>query len=133
MNQFRRALMALSLALAPPLAWPQSVTEPVRIALIEGLSGPFANAGEAVFRNLLWAVERVNRRGGVRLPGGARPLALVRFDSKGNTEEALALLRGAIDSASASSRRATAQPPRRPWSMRWTSTTRASRNAAPCC
>ena len=97
MNQFRRALMALPLALAPPLAWPQSVTEPVRIALIEGLSGPFANAGEAVFRNLLWAVERVNQRGGVRLPGGARPLALVRFDSKGNTEEALALLRGAID------------------------------------
>ena len=71
--------------------------EPVRLALIEGLSGPFANAGEAVFRNLQWAVERVNARGGVKLPGGARPLALVRLDSKGNTEEALAMLKSATD------------------------------------
>ena len=38
---------------------------PVRLALIEGLSGPFANAGEAVWRNLAWAIERVNQRGGV--------------------------------------------------------------------
>jgi hypothetical protein len=70
---------------------------PIRIALIEGLSGPFANAGEAVFRNLLWATERVNARGGVALPDGRRPLALVRFDSKGNTEEALTMLRAALD------------------------------------
>ena len=59
------------------------IPHPIRLALIEGLSGPFANTGEAVFRNLLWAVERVNARGGVRLPGGARPLQLVRYDSKG--------------------------------------------------
>ena len=71
--------------------------EPVRLALIEGLSGPFANAGEAVHRNLLWAVERVNQRGGVKLPGGSRPLELVRFDSKGQAEEALTLLRAVID------------------------------------
>ena len=65
--------------------------------MIEGLSGAFANAGDAVFRNLLWATERVNQRGGVRLPGGARPLAMQRFDSKGNTEEALTMLRSATD------------------------------------
>ena len=34
---------------------------PVRVALIESLSGPFANTGEAVFRNLAWAAERVMR------------------------------------------------------------------------
>ena len=34
--------------------------EPVRIAMIEGLSGSFGNAGEAVHRNLLLAVERIN-------------------------------------------------------------------------
>jgi ABC-type branched-subunit amino acid transport system substrate-binding protein len=77
----RRALLALPLALASPTLKAQA--QPIRLALIEGLSGPFANAGEAVFRNLLWAVERVNQRGGVRLPGGARPLELLRFDSKG--------------------------------------------------
>ncbi len=74
-----------------------SPAEPIRIGLVEGLSGPFANAGEAVARNITWAIERVNARGGVKLPGGARPLVLVRLDSKGNTEEALGLLRSAVD------------------------------------
>jgi len=70
---------------------------PVRIALIETLSGPLANGGEAAFRNLVWATERVNARGGVALPGGGRPLQMVRYDSKGHSEEALAALRAAID------------------------------------
>ena len=73
---------------------------PVKLALIESLSGPFANTGEAVFRNIFWAIERVNARGGVQLPvaaGGARPLALERYDSKGQNEEALSALRAAID------------------------------------
>ncbi|MFT5933913.1 MAG: branched-chain amino acid transport system substrate-binding protein, partial [Hydrogenophaga sp.] len=37
---------------------------PIRIGMIEGLTGAFANTGEAVFRNLVWATERVNARGG---------------------------------------------------------------------
>ena len=75
----------------------QAAPEPVRIAMVEGLSGSFANAGEAVHRNLLLAVERINARGGVQLPGGARPLELLRFDSKGNNEETLAMLKAALD------------------------------------
>ena len=70
---------------------------PIQLALIEGLSGPFGNTGEAVYRNLQWAVERVNQRGGVRLPQGARKLVITRYDSKGQTEEALSVLRSAID------------------------------------
>ena len=70
---------------------------PIQLALIESLSGPFGNTGEAVYRNLQWAVERVNQRGGVRLPQGARKLAIARYDSKGQTEEALSVLRSAID------------------------------------
>lgn len=93
----RRAALALTMAGMAAGAGAQASRPPVRIALIEGLSGPFANAGEAVFRNLLWAVERVNRRGGVPLPGGTWPLELVRFDSKGSAEEALAMLRAATD------------------------------------
>ena len=96
MSLNRRALLALPLAAAALPAFAQGES-PIRLALIEGLSGAFANAGEAVFRNLLWAVERVNARGGVKLPGGARPLALVRFDSKGTAEEALNLLRAATE------------------------------------
>jgi branched-chain amino acid transport system substrate-binding protein len=90
-------VLALPLSLGLPAAHAQAAREPIRLALIEGLSGAFANAGDAVFRNLLWATERVNARGGVRLPGGARPLALLRFDSKGQTEEALGLLRVATE------------------------------------
>ncbi|MGC1175434.1 branched-chain amino acid ABC transporter substrate-binding protein [Polaromonas sp.] len=70
---------------------------PIRVALIESLSGPFGNTGEAVFRNLVWAAERVNARGGVKLPGGSRPLVFVRYDSKGQNEEALSALRSAMD------------------------------------
>ncbi|MCG8990414.1 branched-chain amino acid ABC transporter substrate-binding protein [Delftia acidovorans] len=113
MNKLRRKVLksgAMALFAAPALAalaanergqpLPPPRGEPIRLALIESLSGPFANTGEAVFRNLLWATERVNARGGVPLPaaqGGARPLAIERHDSKGQNEEALSALRAAID------------------------------------
>jgi branched-chain amino acid transport system substrate-binding protein len=70
---------------------------PIQLALIEGMSGPFANTGEAVLRNLVWAVERVNARGGVSTSEGKRLLVLNRYDSKGQSEEALTSLRSAID------------------------------------
>ena len=84
-------------ACLPFMAVAQSAAPAVRIALIESLSGPFGNTGEAVFRNLVWATERVNARGGVKLPTGAQALRIERYDSKGQNEEALAALRSAID------------------------------------
>lgn len=92
----RRALVAAFVACATPMVLAQG-SAPIRIAMIEGLSGPIANTGEAVYRNLVWATERVNARGGVKLPGGNRPLLVERFDSKGQTEEALSSLRLAVD------------------------------------
>ena len=89
-------LLALAACL-PFMAVAQSAAPAVRIALIESLSGPFGNTGEAVFRNLVWATERVNARGGVKLPSGAQALRIERYDSKGQNEEALAALRSAID------------------------------------
>jgi branched-chain amino acid transport system substrate-binding protein len=77
--------------------WAQAQKGPVQLALIEGMSGPFANTGEAVLRNLVWAVERVNARGGVSTADGKRQLVLNRYDSKGQNEEALTSLRAAID------------------------------------
>lgn len=103
------AVLALTAAGFPAVAQAQATAvataavpaaKPIKLALIESLSGPFANTGEAVFRNLYWALERVNARGGVPLPGsvgGPRPLALERYDSKGQNEEALSALRAAID------------------------------------
>ena len=92
------ALGVLALAACLPfMAVAQSAAPAVRIALIESLSGPFGNTGEAVFRNLVWATERVNARGGVKLPSGVLALRIERYDSKGQNEEALAALRSAID------------------------------------
>ncbi|AOF84206.1 periplasmic binding domain protein [Hydrogenophaga sp. RAC07] len=97
MSVRRRVLVAaLGAVLAAPAVLAQAPA-PIRIAMIEGLSGPLANTGEAVYRNLVWATERVNARGGVKLPGGNRPLLIERFDSKGQTEEALSALRSAVD------------------------------------
>jgi branched-chain amino acid transport system substrate-binding protein len=99
MNNPRRAVLK-SLAVAaflPAFARAQGALPPVKLAMIEGLSGGNANGGEAVFRNLAWAVERVNQRGGVRTGLGAQRLQLHRYDSKGQIEEALSALRSAID------------------------------------
>ena len=98
----RKVLKLLALALSvPALTFAQVApvieSAPIKIAMVESLSGPFANTGEAVFRNLIWAVERVNARGGVKLAGAHRPLEIDRYDSKGQTEEALSALKSAID------------------------------------
>ncbi|MFT4103528.1 MAG: branched-chain amino acid ABC transporter substrate-binding protein [Burkholderiaceae bacterium] len=74
-----------------------AAAEPIRIAVIEGFSGAFANAGAAVWRNLRFAAERINARGGVRVGARRHPLHLIAFDSKGQTEEALVQLQKAAD------------------------------------
>jgi len=89
-----RTLVLLTLSLCFSA---QAQKAPIQLALIEGMSGPFANTGEAVLRNLVWAVERVNARGGVTTADGKRLLVLNRYDSKGQNEEALTSLRAAID------------------------------------
>ncbi len=90
-------LVALCLAVGAPRAFADDPAPPIRVALIESLSGAFANTGEAVHRNLVWALERVNARGGVRFADGPHALRLDRYDSKGQTDEALSALRSAID------------------------------------
>ena len=94
------ALCALVFSASVALA--QSAPTSIKLAMIEGLSGPTGNAGEAVYRNLVWAIERVNARGGVKLAAAVSgtvgvPMALERFDSKGQSDEALSALRSAID------------------------------------
>ena len=108
MNKLRRDVLKylqLPLLCAPLGVWaadavkgPTPALAPIKLALVESLSGPFANTGEAVFRNLLWATERVNLRKGVLLRDGHHRLVIERFDSKGQNEEALSALRAAIDS-----------------------------------
>ncbi|HEY0822496.1 MAG TPA: branched-chain amino acid ABC transporter substrate-binding protein [Ramlibacter sp.] len=96
-NHRRAVLKSLAAAAFLPAFARAQGSAPLRLAMIEGLSGGNANGGEAVFRNLAWAVERVNQRGGVRTREGQRRLQLDRYDSKGQIEEALSALRSAID------------------------------------
>jgi len=90
------AVFCVSLT-APTAVLAQVTPAPIKLALIEGLSGPNASGGEAVFRNLVWAIERVNARGGVPWGKSSVPLVLERFDSQGQTQEALSAMRLAID------------------------------------
>nr|WP_280530595.1 branched-chain amino acid ABC transporter substrate-binding protein [Paraburkholderia sacchari] len=89
--------VALTAAGAHAASAPAPAGQPIQLALIEGMSGPFADAGAAVERNLRFGVERVNARGGVMLADGRHPLELVVLDSKGSTEAALMQLRAAAD------------------------------------
>ena len=85
-NQIRSALLALPLVAASSLALAQATAEPIRLALIERLSGErllgtFADAGAAMFRKLLLASGRVKRCGGVRVAGVALSVAIERADA----------------------------------------------------
>ena len=66
----------------------------VRIAFIEPLSGPFALQGQERLKIFQAAAEEINSAGGV--VGGAQ-LEIMPFDSKGSTQEAIALLQKAMD------------------------------------
>jgi branched-chain amino acid transport system substrate-binding protein len=88
-----RLLCLAFLALGSFSAWS---AQPIKLALIEGLSGPFGNTGAAVVRNLTMAIEEVNARGGVNTNQGKRPLALLQYDSKSNNEAALTALQAAV-------------------------------------
>lgn len=70
-----------------------AAAQPIRIAFIESLSGTMGNVGELSAKNLQFIIDDINQRGGVL----GRKFELVRFDSKGSPQEALAALKLAID------------------------------------
>lgn len=71
--------------------------QPIKLAMLEGMSGPFANGGAAIERNLRYAIDALNARGGVHLADGAHPFDLQVYDTKGVSDQALAQLRAAED------------------------------------
>ena len=84
------------------LAAGQPAAETVRLAFIDPLSGPFANAGESSLRHFRTAIEAINDRGasGVH-KGKAGPAAyrfeITGFDNKASAQDSLTQLRLAID------------------------------------
>jgi branched-chain amino acid transport system substrate-binding protein len=92
----------------------QPAAETVRLAFIDPLSGPFANAGESSLRHFRTAIEALNERGvtGVHkgpagdLKGAPRGISggaaayrfeITGFDNKASAQDSLAQLRLAID------------------------------------
>jgi len=84
---------AAALAVAAGAAFAQTGPT-IRLAYIEALSGPLGAVGELGQKNLQFIVDDINARGGVL---GGRKFELVRFDSKGSPQEALANLKAATD------------------------------------
>ena len=68
--------------------------ETIKLGYIDPLSGPFANIGEHVLRELQLFVEQVNDRGGVL--GGIK-FEIVPIDGKGNPQESLIAFRQLAD------------------------------------
>ena len=67
--------------------------DPIKIAVIDPLSGPFANVGEAMVRHVQMAADLINARGGAL---GSK-FEVVAFDSKSNPQEAQLALKQAVD------------------------------------
>lgn len=83
------ALLALSLSVTP-----QAFAEdPIRIAYIDPLSGPFANVGDAGLKHFRFTVEKLNKEGGVL----GRKFEVVPMDNKQSASESAQLVQRSVD------------------------------------
>jgi branched-chain amino acid transport system substrate-binding protein len=89
---FTRSLLALAFATQATCSL---ADEPIKIALMEPLSGPFGLVGESISRHMQAAVDEVNEHGGVL---GGTKLELIRMDDKLSPQEGVLLLKHVIDS-----------------------------------
>ena len=67
--------------------------ETVKIAMIEGLSGPFGNVGQNQLKSWQFVAESLN---GAKNPAGVK-FEIVGMDSKGSPQEALNTFKAAVD------------------------------------
>ena len=85
-STFGRIRLALS-ALLAVVALDAAAQDPVKVALIVPLSGPWARQGQVMRIGAEMAVEHINARGGIASLGGA-PLELVVLDAGDSVERA---------------------------------------------
>jgi branched-chain amino acid transport system substrate-binding protein len=83
-------LALLAMVLVPGAG--AQAAEPIRIAYIDPLSGPFAATGENGLNQFRLVAEHINKAGGVL----GRKIEMVGFDSKVNPQEALIQLKKVI-------------------------------------
>jgi len=87
-------LRAAALAAAAMLVSFGASAQNIKVAYIDPLSGPFANVGEQGLAEFRFAVDRINKAGGVL---GGRKLEVIGFDNKVSPQEALNQLKRIID------------------------------------
>jgi branched-chain amino acid transport system substrate-binding protein len=93
MRGSRNALMLLlMLAVVAWLAPAATPADPIRIAYVDPLSGPFAATGENGLNQFRYAAEAINKTGGVL----GRQLEIVPFDNKVSPQESLIQLKKVI-------------------------------------
>lgn len=86
---FALTAVVLGYGNAPILA-----AEPIRVALVETLSGPPAAIGQWFVNHVQMAVNKANAAGGVL---GNRKIEVIPFDTKGSPQEALIAFKSAVD------------------------------------
>ena len=90
----RRQFGVLAAALAVGLvAVPAQAADPVRMAFIDPLSGPFAAVGTSGLRQFQFTADEINKAGGVL---GGRKLEVIGFDNKVSPAESLIQLKRVI-------------------------------------
>ena len=86
--------IACILVVASACAVPSAVAETVKIGFIDPLTGAFANVGANQFKHFQYVVEQLNA---TKSAGPDIRFEVVPFDSKGNAQESLVVLKAAID------------------------------------
>ncbi len=89
----KQVLRSAALAAALLIAASASAEGALKIAYLEGLSGPFANVGEVGLRHLQFAADRVNAKGGVL----GQKIEVVPFDTKTSPQEAQLVFKQLVD------------------------------------
>lgn len=95
-NKALRVALALCLMLTvgTALAQPDKAPDqPIRIAIIDPFSGPFAKSGDLWLTHLQYLGEQINADGGIL----GRKLQFIPFDDEGNAQKALQILRKVAD------------------------------------
>ena len=90
-SRLRAALLGVVASLA--FAGPAAAQGVLKIAYLEGLSGPFGNVGEVGLRHLQFAAERINEKGGVL----GQKIEVVPFDTKTSPQEAQLVFKQLVD------------------------------------
>ena len=95
MTKLRWMTLGLAgVALLSTVTSPVRAADPIRLAFIDPLTGPFATTGESGLRTFEYAVETlVNAKGGVL---GGRPFEMVPLDNQVSPKESLIQLKRAI-------------------------------------